>query len=184
MHLPIAFLLAASILDILSYLAVRFPASFHSIVNIFAHPYASTKVVAIIYHLSLFSYASTIVAIITSVPALVTGLIEGSALISANGLDLKNPKVRTTITHATLNDVAIFAAVYNWMTRRNVEDFMPWGGNALVSSAILGLISYSAYLGGSLVYEYGVGVQRQGTAKEEKQMEEEKEKISVPKKKK
>jgi uncharacterized membrane protein len=176
-HLPIAFILAASVLDILSYLAVCFPSFFDSILNIFARSYASTSAIAIIYHLSLFSYASTIIGILTAIPAVVTGAIEANAIVSANGFDLSNPKVKTTVIHATLNDLAVLGAVYNWLTRRNEEDFMPWGGNALVSAGMLGLIAYAAFLGGSLVYAHGVAVQRMGKGKEEK------EKSAVKKKK-
>lgn len=89
-------------------------------------------------------------------------------MISSKGLDLGNPVVKTTLIHAGLNDLAIFGAVYNWLTRRNREDFMPWGGNALVSVAILVLVAYSAFLGGGLVYTHGVAVQRMGKGKEEK----------------
>lgn len=35
-----------------------------------------------------------------------------------------------------------------------------------MSAAVLPLFFYSAYLGGKLVYEFGVGVQRQGEAAE------------------
>lgn len=66
----------------------------------------------VIYHLSLFGYVSTIAGIVTSLPALSSGLFEGYALISANGLDFSKPKVKTTVIHATLNDLAIAAAVY------------------------------------------------------------------------
>lgn len=89
-------------------------------------------------------------------------------MISAKGLDLKNPVIKTTLIHAGLNDLAIFGAVYNWLTRRNREDFMPWGGNALVSVGILGAVAYAAFLGGGLVYTHGTGVQRMGKGKEEK----------------
>jgi len=167
-HLPIAFLFAASFFDILSYLAVSLPTVLDSIVRLFASPYTSVSTVATIYHLSLFSYASTIAGIVTAFPALSSGAIEAYAMISSKGLNLSNPVIKTTLIHAGLNDLAIFGAVYNWLTRRNCEDFMPWGGNAFVSAVILVMIAYSAFLGGGLVYTHGVGVQRMGKGKEEK----------------
>ena len=42
----------------------------------------------------------------------------------------------------------------------------------LVSALLFGAIGYSGYLGGGLVYEHGVGVQRQGHGKEEREKEE------------
>jgi len=90
-------------------------------------------------------------------------------MISAKGLDLNNPVIKTTLIHAGLNDLAIFGAVYNWLTRRNREDFMPGGGNALVSVVMLGMVAYAAFLGGGLVYTHGVAVQRMGKGKEEKE---------------
>ena len=44
--------------------------------------------------------------------------------------------------------------------------------NGYLALAVLPLFMYSAYLGGALVYEMGVGVFRQGKAVEYKQMQE------------
>ena len=55
---------------------------------------------------------STIAGVVTALPALSSGLAEGYALISANGLDLQIPKVRKTVIHALMNDVGVGAAVY------------------------------------------------------------------------
>ena len=49
---------------------------------------------------------------LTALPALSTGLVEGYALINANGLDLSNGKVRKVVVHAVLNDIALIAAIY------------------------------------------------------------------------
>lgn len=45
---------------------------------------------------------------------------------------------------------------------------MPTGGNTLVSFLMLAGVGYAAFLGGGLVYTHGVGVQRMGKGKEEK----------------
>lgn len=90
-------------------------------------------------------------------------------MISSQGLDLSNPKIKTTIIHAALNDVAIFGAVYQVLSKKNRVGFMPNRVNLLLSGLMLGAVGYSSFLGGGLVYEHGVGVQRQGHGKEEKE---------------
>lgn len=99
-------------------------------------------------------------------------------MISAQGLDLSNPKHKATIVHAALNDVAVIGAVYNLLSKWNRDAFLPTGVNTLISATMLGGVIYSAYLGGGLVYEHGVGVQRMGKGKEIKDsmIEEEKSK--------
>jgi uncharacterized membrane protein len=94
-------------------------------------------------------------------------------MIQVNRLDLSNPKVRTATIHALLNDVAIVGAFYNYWTKNKRVGFMIDDVNVGISAVILGGLIYSAALGGTLVYKYGVGVQRQG---EGKTMREEREK--------
>jgi len=170
-HLPIAFLLASSVLDFANYAATNSSvvvSAFASIASLFS---SSPRLndFGVIYHLSLFSYVSTIAGIVTSLPALSSGLIEGYALISANGLDLSKPKVKATVVHAALNDLAIGAAVYQVISKGKSVGYMPSGRNLVISGMLLGAVGYSAYLGGGLVYEHGVGVQRQGHGKEERE---------------
>ncbi|GJN89537.1 hypothetical protein Rhopal_002524-T1 [Rhodotorula paludigena] len=80
--------------------------------------------------------------------------------------DVAGEKLRTTLTHATLNDIVLGIAGYNWWVRRKSSDLILPTTNALLSALAIPLFLYSAYLGGSLVYKYGVGVQRQGVARE------------------
>ncbi|GAA6055919.1 hypothetical protein JCM3770_002360 [Rhodotorula araucariae] len=80
--------------------------------------------------------------------------------------DIAGEKLKTTLTHATLNDIVLGIAAYNWWVRRQSSQLILPQTNALLSAAAIPLFLYSAYLGGSLVYEYGVGVQRQGEAAE------------------
>ncbi len=124
---------------------------------------------AVIYHLSLFSYLSTVLGTITAFPALTSGLFEGYAMISAKGIDLSDPVIKTTAIHAGLNDLAVLGAVYNVFSKWSHVAFAPTGGNALVSVVMLGGVAYAAFLGGGLVYTHGVGVQRMGKGKEEKE---------------
>ncbi|TNY18831.1 hypothetical protein DMC30DRAFT_418489 [Rhodotorula diobovata] len=91
---------------------------------------------------------------------------------AAGKKDVAGEKLKTTLTHATLNDIVLGIAFWNWWVRRQSKDLILPYSNALLSAAAIPLFLYSAYLGGSLVYEYGVGVQRQGEAAEIKETQE------------
>jgi uncharacterized membrane protein len=178
-HLPIAFMLTASALDLATWFGMRSPSLLTPLMKLTTNSTSSNHLdtIALINYLSLFSYASTVTALFTSLPTLSSGLAEGYAMIQANGLDMSNPKVKVMAIHALLNDVAVAGAFYNYWTRSKAEGFLPSGVNVLISSVMLGGVIYSAYLGGSLVYKHGVGVQRQGDGKviKEKMMNEKKE---------
>ncbi len=73
-----------------------------------------------------------------------------------------NPAVRHGVAHGALNDIALIASTYNWWTRRNVPGFRPSGTNVLVSAVMLPSLMFSAYLGASMIYKYGIGVMRMG----------------------
>jgi uncharacterized membrane protein len=45
---------------------------------------------------------------------------------------------------------------------------MPYGHQVALSVGALAMLVYSGYLGGSMVYKHGVGVQRQGSGVDEK----------------
>jgi len=103
-------------------------------------------------------------------------MIQGRGLFikdEKTGQQVLEPVVKTTLTHATLNDIGVAVAVYNWLMERHrpFEDYRPYGHQILLSGAALGLTMYAAYLGGALVYEHGVGVQRMGHGKEIKEKE-------------
>ena len=68
----------------------------------------------------------------------------------------------------------LVGAVYNWIVERNVEDYRPSGHQIILSAGALALQLYAAYLGGELVYRYGVGVQCMGKGAEETTKREEK----------
>jgi uncharacterized membrane protein len=131
-------------------------------------------ILALTTHVSLLSYTLTIFGLLSALPTLLTGLAEGYATISANGLDLSKPKVRIVALHAASNDLALAGAFANYWARSSKEGFFPQPWNVAMSVAILGLVVYSAYLGGSLVYKFGMGVQRQGAAKHVGDKEKEK----------
>jgi len=173
-HIPIAFLLTASILDILAFIGQTSPGLLYPLMYCTTHTSTfpnKLDTIALLNYLSLFSYASTIAALFTSLPALTTGIAELYAMIQARGLDFSNldPVVKTTLIHAGLNDVAVVGAAYNWLSRRGRTGFTLDTGNFLVSATILMGVIYSAYLGGTLIYSHGVGVQRQGKGAQEKE---------------
>lgn len=136
---------------------------------------------AVVPHLADISkaaYFSNLLGIITAIPSALTGFSELYAMISSKGIWQKirkestgetvyagmNPTVRHGLAHGALNDIALLASVYNWWTRRNVPGYTPNGMNVLLSMAMLPSLMFSAYLGGAMVYKYGVGVMRMGEA--------------------
>ncbi|GAA5861144.1 hypothetical protein JCM3774_002204 [Rhodotorula dairenensis] len=86
--------------------------------------------------------------------------------------DVAGEKLKVTLTHAGLNDLVLGIAAFNWWVRRQSKDLILPPFNAALSAAAIPIFLYSAYLGGSLVYEYGVGVMRQGEAAEIKKRQE------------
>ncbi|GAA6058870.1 hypothetical protein JCM10212_002814 [Sporobolomyces blumeae] len=82
--------------------------------------------------------------------------------------DIPSAKLKTALTHATLNDVVVGVAAWNWWVRRKAPALTLPRTNAIAAGIALPLSFYSAYLGGELVYEYGMGVQRQGASPEVK----------------
>jgi len=170
-HFPIAFLTLASSLDIVYALATS-PATADLVGNTF-------KIAPLLGDLTRFSHFLNLLGLITAIPAVATGGMELLAMIK--GQDLANklqksenkaatvqkmhPKMKIAFLHAGLNDIAVAAAGYNWWTRSTAVGYAPSSANVLVSAALFGGVLTSAYLGGKMVYEYGVGVTRPGEGK-------------------
>ena len=72
---------------------------------------------------------------------------------------------------AGLNDLVIVGAVYNWLQERNVPNFRPAGHQVAISAVLTVVQIYAAYLGGDLIYSYGVGVQRMGEGVKKKKQQ-------------
>jgi len=168
-HFPLAFLGLANILNLFYGATLYLPTTL---------PFIADK--ENIATLAILGYLSNVLGIVTSIPAVLTGFAELYAMVQANGLYAKGengsvkepktlvPKVKTALTHASLNDIVVVGAVYNWLMERNVPDFKPAGHQVIMSAGALGLAFYAAYLGGDMVYKQGVGVQRQGEGAENK----------------
>ena len=129
--------------------------------------------------LNSISYLCTVAGLLTSIPTVITGGAEGYHLFFHGSLDAKDvkfgnlhPLVKMTLIHAWLNYASVAGAVYNWLTRRAVEGHTSSSSNAIVSGLILGAMGYAAFLGGTMVYTRGVGVQRMGKGLEFKQKNE------------
>ncbi|KAI4642466.1 uncharacterized protein J4E79_011528 [Alternaria viburni] len=114
----------------------------------------------------LLSYYTTLLTLLFSAPAVATGMYEFIPLVKRDGL--KSRKAQVGALHAVINDVTVLGAAYNWWTRRGNPGMMPSDTNILISSVIaLPATMFAAYLGGSLVYVYGMGF-RGGQAKAKK----------------
>lgn len=113
------------------------------------------------------SYYSTILTLLTAIPAVITGALELQPVIARDGFSSK--KAQTGVIHALINDVALFGAAYNWWVRRTSTGFVPDTTNVAISAALAIPTSFfAAYLGGHLVYQYGMGVGRGNTNKAKK----------------
>ncbi|KZM28143.1 uncharacterized protein EKO05_0005828 [Ascochyta rabiei] len=158
-HFPITFTAITGGLDAIYY-ASKLPATSGLVNSVFNSLDKAIQPQAF----PVLSYYSTILTILTTLPAIVTGVIQLSPVIQRDGFQSKKAKVGAV--HALINDIALFATIYNWWTRSQQVGFAPSSTNVFVSSALaLPLTMYSAYLGGSLVYEYGMGFTRGNSKK-------------------
>ncbi|CAG8962170.1 hypothetical protein HYALB_00009991 [Hymenoscyphus albidus] len=161
-HFPIAFVTLAGLLDIL-HVASKSPLT---------SEYVQTGIKTLelklpLEMLPLLSYYATVLALVTMVPAILSGATQMLPLIQRDGFGTK--KVRTAVTHAALNDVVAGMLAYNWNTRRNVEGFAPSSINLGISCALaMPIVFFGAALGGELVYTHGMGVGKASTAKSKK----------------
>jgi hypothetical protein len=107
--------------------------------------------------LPVLSHYTTIAALVTMVPSILSGGSQLLPVIQRDGF--KSSKAKTGVAHAAMNDVVAAALAYNWWTRRNVPGFTPSPLNLVLSGLVaLPMVMYSAKLGGDLVYTYGMGI--------------------------
>jgi hypothetical protein len=104
--------------------------------------------------LPTLSYYSTIFTLLSAVPAVISGALELQPVIARDGFGSK--KAQAGVLHALVNDLT-----YNWWVRRTTTGFVPSTTNVVISAALAVPASFfAAYLGGQLVYQYGMGVGR------------------------
>jgi uncharacterized membrane protein len=105
----------------------------------------------------VLSYYTTILTLLFTVPAVVTGSAQLMPVIQRDGFSSK--KAKLGVMHALINDLAALGALYNWWTRRNVVGFTPDATNILISTVVaMPATMWAAYMGGSLVYVHGMGL--------------------------
>jgi uncharacterized membrane protein len=167
-HFPIAFLTVSYALDIL------FGLSTHPQTTLWVRK--AYDVSPYLGEMARLSYFANTLGVALAIPAVLTGASELIALVKRQDLVNKlqksedkadvakrmHRKIKVGLAHAVLNDVNIFAAGFNWWTRSSTA---PTDVNIIVSSVCLPLLLLAASLGGMLVYDYGVGVKRQGTTR-------------------
>ncbi|TVY41091.1 hypothetical protein LSUB1_G001097 [Lachnellula subtilissima] len=152
-HFPITFIALTGFLDLL-YSASSFPPTGSFILSTLKYLDVPSALVELLPQLSFYT---TILALVTTIPAIVTGFSDLLPLILRDGFG--TPKVRTGLLHAGLNDVATAMMAFNWWTRRHVEDLAPTAVNTMLSGLLaMPVMFYAASLGGHLVYGYGMGV--------------------------
>ncbi|WP_313136636.1 DUF2231 domain-containing protein [Paracoccus jeotgali] len=97
-----------------------------------------------------FGRGAIAVAAAGTVAAVVTGLIAGEEV------NVEGPARDKLMTHRNLNAVVTLAATCMAFWRASND--RPGAGYLTTGVAALGTLAYTAYLGGQLVYETGVGV--------------------------
>jgi hypothetical protein len=111
----------------------------------------------------VLSYYTTILTLLFTMPAVVTGAQQLMPVIQRDGFSSK--KAKLGVMHALINDLAAVGALYNWWSRRSTPGFTPDATNIFISTLVaLPATLWAAYMGGSLVYIHGMGFQNR-TAK-------------------
>jgi len=118
------------------------------------------------------SYYANILGLLAAILASLTGFMELWALIKRQDLLNKlqkskdklntvkriHPKIIYALIHASVNDMGLAAAGYNWWTRRSTALNLPTDTNILASAVGMTFLFAAGYIGAGLVYGYGVGV--------------------------
>ncbi|KAF2020937.1 hypothetical protein BU24DRAFT_416595 [Aaosphaeria arxii CBS 175.79] len=153
-HFPIAFTLLAGFLDTV------YAASANPLTSKFVNSTIKTLDIQLApATFPILSHYVTLLILITSAPAVVSGALELMPVIKRDGFGSK--KAKAGILHAVVNDLTVFGAAYNFWTRRQKIGFVPSETNLLISILIaIPATLFAAYLGGQLVYQYGMGIGR------------------------
>ncbi|EDU41165.1 hypothetical protein L13192_00753 [Pyrenophora tritici-repentis] len=151
-HFPITAALATAALDVVYFLSQYGPTA-----TIVASTFKSLDIALSPSLFPVLSYYTTILTLLFSIPAVLTGIPQMLPLIQRDGF--KTKKAQIAVAHAAINYLTIGGAAYNWWTRRENTGFLPSEMNILVSSVLaMPATVFAAGLGGSLVYVYGMGM--------------------------
>jgi hypothetical protein len=127
------------------------------------------------------SYFLLSAGLLTSIPAVTTGIGEAKKAIDKQGLYEKDGKTikqkfKGVIAHAIANDVVILVLTYIWYTRRSQAKntiagklgmgsagtaeaaYAPAFWMVVVEGVVAALLLFAANIGGSLTYNYGFGM--------------------------
>lgn len=152
MHFPLAFLCTAYGLDILYPLYSYLPG-------------VVTGYLPAAVEIPRLSYYALSVGLLTSLPAISSGVQQALKMVKAQGIyeaDNKTikPKFKVVALHAAANDVVFAASAYVWWCKRSAytlsyapDTWMTWAGVVLFAA-----LGYAANLGGTLTYNYGMGL--------------------------
>lgn len=164
-HFPIAFNFLAWGLDILYYVTTTFKPEF--LTTRFGD--AST-----LLDITRTSYFLLCAGLITTVPAIMSGNIQLVGMIKKNGGPWEKdaqgkakstmvPRIKATITHAIVNDLIFVANLYSWYLRKDKEGAInlgkvPFQTNVIISAVLLPCLALASKIGGTLVFNHGVGL--------------------------
>ncbi|OAP60223.1 hypothetical protein AYL99_05225 [Fonsecaea erecta] len=165
-HFPIAFNILAWGLDIL-----------YALTTVYVKPdfltsrFGSASTLLDITRLSYFLLCA---GLITTVPAIMSGNIQLVGMIKKNGGPWEKdaqgkqkstmvPRIKACITHAVINDLVFVVNLYSWYLRKDKEGAInlgktPTQTNLMISMALLPALIASAKIGGTLVFNHGVGL--------------------------
>jgi uncharacterized membrane protein len=165
-HFPIAFNTLAWALDILYALTTLWvkPAFLTS-------RFGSASTLLDITRLSYFLLCA---GLVTTIPAIMSGNKQLIGMISKNGGPWEKdaqgkakstmvPRIKAGITHAAINDLVFIANLYSWYIRKDKESALnpgktPNQTNLIISMVLLPFLLMSAKIGGTLVFNHGVGL--------------------------
>jgi len=117
------------------------------------------------------SYFLLCAGLITTVPALMSGIGQLVGMVKKNGGPWEKdaagkqkntivPRIQAAMTHAFLNDIVFVANLYSWYIRKDTasQGYVPSGVNLAISAVLLPIFLLGAKIGGSLVFNHGIGL--------------------------
>ncbi|KAK5701708.1 hypothetical protein LTR97_004526 [Elasticomyces elasticus] len=173
-HHPLAFLSTAYTLDTVYGLT----AAYSSVRGLAA-------IAPFLPQVAQLAFLSHTLGVITAIPSMTSGTAEWYEIYKSDGLNRKDKKltnpgksgdeivdssVKIGAVHGILNAVAFAVSGYVvWSRIGRRPNFTPGRTGIWLSALTLPGVAVSAALGGELVYGKGIGVQRMGAAKDEKE---------------
>ncbi|KAK3669264.1 hypothetical protein LTR78_010871 [Recurvomyces mirabilis] len=172
-HHPLTFLSTAYALDAL-----------YGLTNGYRSVRALAAVAPFLPQIGQFAYFCHVLGVVTAIPSMTTGTAEYWEIYKQGGLNhadkkMTNPgksgedvissSVKIGAVHGILNTVAFAVSGYAVWSRLRQPNFAPGRTGVLLSVLTLPGVAVSAALGAELVYGKGIGVQRMGPAREEKE---------------